>query len=1058
MPDTSTSILLKIQADLAGLTDMAKGFVTAKQEVKGTTEEVSKLDSKLTETGHSLLEFGAAFGIATIGIQAITEKIGEAVNGSSRLADEMWRVTRATGLAGDATQVLAAGGKMAFSELAMHLQQYRAALGAALIDPKGPQAAMFGSQLGLDPKALDALPMQQQLEELARSFSKISSENEKARLSMTLFGRFAGPMLDVLKTLNEQGFDAMSKSVQKTAGILSKEMSDALVETAFAGEHASNRLSIAFAPMNLRLLEWKADITRFLADYGAAISAIGEGLTTAAVGFGAFSGLSKMLSIMPGLAVPLGRGFAAKWSMGMISWNWASVGKSISSALFSPMGAALTVALGAIIIASIRDSVLKGIEEADTKLAEIYGKGNQIRNAAKTATSAGGVDTANDAARKEIDDLIAKRDALMKGRYKDQVVGTNMGGGTVTVGKTDTFGDNERKQVVAYNQEISNLETQLKEKVTARLKVEAAARGEKEKQAAAETAALDKAKETTAELDKQKDAYANQIETAQYTLADNQKKQVMIDAEKAKAEEIYKIDLAAARLVGDDNAIEAAGLKLQETKLEIGAKQGALDTKIADEKKKAADDQIAAAKKVEEAELKATRAQIDVQKLALENKQDEIQLRLANIDADFTHTDAEKWNARKQALDDSVVAAKEYLKQMQDIRSHAVSPEAIAIGDTNVAGASRDLGRAQGDAANAGPNPNNLSQSVTASMTQLQNGFKTIGSSIADVMGSAINSVSGSIEGLLNKTMTVGQAVNGVFLGIAKTVVKSISDMAAQWVIKHTLMAAVSAIFRTKEVVGTIATEGTKTAVTVGGATSRIAASNAESGSSLIQAGIKGMTAVASIPYVGPFLAIAALAAIIAAGAAVMKKNFRDGGPVNYADGGGAVVGPGGPKDDKIDARLSNGEYVQTAEVAQNPKYRWLMGLNEAARLGKKIPGFKTGGWLGKMLFTGIDDKLVSIYRGPQSQTGTVSDTRTDAQRAAQADVYVQSGGSAAAGGALKSTTGGASGVVTGSSGSGQTVNVAHFGNEQSAEQWLQTMPGRRFMNDYIKGVQYELA
>ena len=35
-------------------------------------------------------------------------------------------------------------------------------------------------------------------------------------------------------------------------------------------------------------------------------------------------------------------------------------------------------------------------------------------------------------------------------------------------------------------------------------------------------------------------------------------------------------------------------------------------------------------------------------------------------------------------------------------------------------------------------------------------------------------------------------------------------------------------------------------------------------------------------------------------------------------DAGGAVNGPGGPKDDVIDAKLSDGEFVMTAKAVEN--------------------------------------------------------------------------------------------------------------------------------------------
>jgi hypothetical protein len=46
---------------------------------------------------------------------------------------------------------------------------------------------------------------------------------------------------------------------------------------------------------------------------------------------------------------------------------------------------------------------------------------------------------------------------------------------------------------------------------------------------------------------------------------------------------------------------------------------------------------------------------------------------------------------------------------------------------------------------------------------------------------------------------------------------------------------------------------------------------------------------------------------------------WKDGGIATLEmDAGGAVNGPGGPKDDVIDAKLSDGEFVMTAKAVEN--------------------------------------------------------------------------------------------------------------------------------------------
>ena len=77
---------------------------------------------------------------------------------------------------------------------------------------------------------------------------------------------------------------------------------------------------------------------------------------------------------------------------------------------------------------------------------------------------------------------------------------------------------------------------------------------------------------------------------------------------------------------------------------------------------------------------------------------------------------------------------------------------------------------------------------------------------------------------------------------------------------------------------------------------------------------------------------------IIAAGAA--EAFFVASQQPNFADGG-LVIGPGGPKDDMINANLSNGEVVINANSSK--KYGSMLNAINQAGGGKPIP-FRDGG------------------------------------------------------------------------------------------------------------------
>ncbi len=226
-------------------------------------------------------------------------------------------------------------------------------------------------------------------------------------------------------------------------------------------------------------------------------------------------------------------------------------------------------------------------------------------------------------------------------------------------------------------------------------------------------------------------------------------------------------------------------------------------------------------------------------------------------------------------------------------------------------------------------------QAITGGQMEFLNG---IGSS-ANAAAAAVN---GGLNGALQGT---SQALGGLFRGALtfkgmwNSAISSVRDSflnaTADFVAKEIWRFTVGAALKKAEVALHIGSEGTKTAATGAGATSRgairvaetvfhgiqvvarttahiageifkttvtliqsgirITATVMEAGKELILAGIKAMSAVASIPYVGPFLAIAALAAVVAAGANMMKKratggDAKGGEPYIVGDGGRSEV------------------------------------------------------------------------------------------------------------------------------------------------------------------------
>jgi len=121
--------------------------------------------------------------------------------------------------------------------------------------------------------------------------------------------------------------------------------------------------------------------------------------------------------------------------------------------------------------------------------------------------------------------------------------------------------------------------------------------------------------------------------------------------------------------------------------------------------------------------------------------------------------------------------------------------------------------------------------------------------------------------------------------------------------------------------------ETLQTGITIVQSGLRIASSLAETMASIVKAAAGAMSAMASIPYVGPILAIAAMGAIIAAGARLMK---------------GFAVG------EKVDARVIQFDKKARKVAAPPPMTsgRVFVGHGSAASLRRQASSSGSSRWL----------------------------------------------------------------------------------------------------------------
>jgi hypothetical protein len=208
---------------------------------------------------------------------------------------------------------------------------------------------------------------------------------------------------------------------------------------------------------------------------------------------------------------------------------------------------------------------------------------------------------------------------------------------------------------------------------------------------------------------------------------------------------------------------------------------------------------------------------------------------------------------------------------------------------------------------------------------QIERTFTKVGASIRTSLGSAFSD-------MLLKGGSFTSKLKSLWNSVVTNFVQAGAQMVADWAFQHTIMAAWSAMFHTKDLTLHETTEASKTSVTAVGTGTRILLGIKEGMVWLWQAGVKAMTALASIPYVGPVLAIAALAAILGTGIKAMK-GFESGG---YTERG---------KRTEVAGVTHKGEWVAPNWQVDHPVYGPIISALEEGRIG----GYAMGGFVKKM-------------------------------------------------------------------------------------------------------------
>jgi hypothetical protein len=331
---------------------------------------------------------------------------------------------------------------------------------------------------------------------------------------------------------------------------------------------------------------------------------------------------------------------------------------------------------------------------------------------------------------------------------------------------------------------------------------------------------------------------------------------------------------------------------------------------------------------------------------ALEAEQVRLQSQLSALDADFAQTDADKWARRRELLTASVAAAQAYLDKVTAIRdAHPQDAQAQA----NVLSAQQSLGTAESALAGIGPDPDSFFQQMQAGIAQLRESWGTAAQNMAATMTGTFEAARGAssdfLFNVLSGAQNMRQAWGGALLSIGQQFLRMVTDMVTKLLWKATIERGLTALGVATHVGG----EATKTAATAAGVGTRLLLIIKEALAAVYHGAVAAFSAMASIPYVGPFLAAGALAAALALGIGLVSK-------IGHKDGGYTAQGPR----DQPAGIVHAGEWVAPKWMVEDPVYGATLAGLEAARQGQPVPsgverpGYYSWGGFVKLLGRGM--------------------------------------------------------------------------------------------------------
>ncbi|HWZ95536.1 MAG TPA: hypothetical protein VNW30_10105 [Opitutaceae bacterium] len=826
------------------------------------------------------------------------------------------------------------------------------------VNEMGGRTETAFQRLGTSIAQLKPLTYAQQLQVLGEGFSKIQNQSERANIAMQIFGRGGGMMLQLL------GDPKAMKEAAEQAG----RYGDMMQQNAAHLKEVEEHLGV----VNQRMKELYLTAAESLLPTMENIAGLFKELDLRPVG--SFLGGSVPIVFASGMATML----VKTLDNSVLDWATRSgnpIGQAFAGQFVAPITGLLSRALPVALAAAIGFAIGKGIHDAIdearaneiNKLSAIEGDVGDTTtkdlHGLRDATNQGELDAAKNQIRADIKEAqFTIYELSRKKKLHDEGAAAGPWAGP-------KFNEEDQTRLDATKQQLETLQRTFDHPVNAQSIF--AQNKLKEIRESLEPLVTD-----LSQLREQNDKLTMQD-------MDPAQKAKLLQSRRTDVESQLGQTMPAGL---DKDSVEARRLSLENQLLEIkhqqaenNAKLTEQETKLTEEKKKQADaaerqqvyaletqikvaeaagnDQLAQKLKQElelkqaqysmsgldldlakqrlsaelqifeaEQKQKGAKAEIEAEKSALEKQLSDIRENIASMQGDETHTQAEQWSTRKQAIEEEIATIKKTIDTENALAAAARGPggagEQVAVLHDNAATqASNQLAGAQHEKAGLGPNPDDVGEQLQVESQKVANSMGTVAEQIGRSWGSAAesmrSSMANSLYDMLEHTRNFKQAAGALYISLVQDLARSGSQMASNWMMTHVVMDVARRGFHALGVgeqataTGTETTihtggEAAKTAATAGGAAARggiriletvfhgiqvgirttmhiageamqtavtmvqtglrIAAAIAESIAKIISAAAGAMAAMASIPYVGPILAVAAMAAIVAAG------------------------------------------------------------------------------------------------------------------------------------------------------------------------------------------------